>query len=56
MVSPKLVAAAERRYERALAQGDVARLIEGYGEWGGYWMLYMWASGFLVAGSKRLAS
>jgi DNA-3-methyladenine glycosylase II len=56
VVSPKLVAAAERRYERALTQGDVEKLIEGYGEWGGYWMLYTWASGFLVPRSKRLAS
>jgi DNA-3-methyladenine glycosylase II len=46
--SPKLVAAAERQYRRSLGARGVARLADGYGEWGGLWMLYLWASTFVA--------
>ncbi|HEX8793526.1 MAG TPA: hypothetical protein VF765_21435 [Polyangiaceae bacterium] len=47
VVSPTLVAAAERQYGRSLGSGGVARVAERYGEWGGLWMLYLWASTFV---------
>lgn len=45
--SPKLVAAAERQYGRTLGARGAAKLADGYGEWGGHWMLYLWASTFV---------
>jgi DNA-3-methyladenine glycosylase II len=47
VVSPRLVAAAEKRYGRRLSASDVGALARSYGAWGGYWMLYLWASTFL---------
>lgn len=47
LVAPRLVEAASRQYGRALTASDVRRLAEGYGSWGGYWMLYVWASRFV---------
>jgi DNA-3-methyladenine glycosylase II len=47
LIAPRLVQAAEGLYRRALAGKDVARLVDSYGAWGGYWMLYLWASTFL---------
>jgi DNA-3-methyladenine glycosylase II len=47
VVSPGLVAAAEAQYGRQLSPRDVQALADGYGSWGGYWMLYIWASTFL---------
>jgi DNA-3-methyladenine glycosylase II len=49
VVSDKLVRAAEQRYARPMSQRDVAEIAEGYGAWGGHWMLYLWASTFLPA-------
>lgn len=47
LLSPTLVAAAERQYRRTLGAKRVAELAESYGKWGGIWMLYLWASTFL---------
>jgi DNA-3-methyladenine glycosylase II len=47
VVSPRLVSIAEQRYGRPLSQDDVGTLADGYGAWGGYWMLYLWASTFV---------
>jgi DNA-3-methyladenine glycosylase II len=47
LVSPRLVAAATAQYRRPLDARDVARMADGYGPWGGYWMLYLWASTFV---------
>ena len=47
LVAPRLVQAASHQYGRTLTPSDVARLAEGYGPWGGYWMLYLWASTFI---------
>ena len=47
LVAPRLVEAAGRLYGRILTANDVRRLAEGYGPWGGYWMLYVWASTFI---------
>ncbi len=47
LVAPRLVEAASRQYGRTLTASDVRRLAEGYGSWGGYWMLYVWASTFI---------
>lgn len=47
MVSPKLVAAASKLYGRSLSAQDVTHLAGEYGVWGGHWMLYVWASGFM---------
>jgi DNA-3-methyladenine glycosylase II len=47
LVAPRLVAAARTLYGRPLDEGAVARLAQGYGPWGGYWMLYLWASTFV---------
>jgi hypothetical protein len=46
---PKLVAAAERQYGRSLGARGAAELADGYGEWGGLWMLHLWASTFVAA-------
>jgi DNA-3-methyladenine glycosylase II len=47
IVSPKLLAAAERQYARRMDREAFRRHAEGYGAWGGYWMLYLWASTFM---------
>jgi DNA-3-methyladenine glycosylase II len=47
LVSPRLVAVAAARYRMRLDAKDVARMADGYGPWGGYWMLYLWASTFV---------
>jgi DNA-3-methyladenine glycosylase II len=47
LISSRLVAAASAKYGRPLDAGGVARLAESYGPWGGYWMLYLWASTFV---------
>jgi DNA-3-methyladenine glycosylase II len=47
LVAPRFVEAASHRYGRTLSAHDVRRLAESYGPWGGYWMLYVWASTFL---------
>jgi DNA-3-methyladenine glycosylase II len=47
LVSPRLVAAASAQYRARLDAKDVARMAAAYGPWGGYWMLYLWASTFV---------
>ncbi|HEY3819579.1 MAG TPA: hypothetical protein VGL81_20565 [Polyangiaceae bacterium] len=47
LVAPGLVEGARRLYGRSLTSADVRRLAEGHGAWGGYWMLYVWASTFM---------
>lgn len=47
IVSPKLLAAAGRVYGRGFTADDLRRHAGGYGPWGGYWMLYLWASTFV---------
>lgn len=47
LVSPRLVAAASALYGRPLDDAELARLARSYGAWGGYWMLYLWASTFV---------
>ena len=58
LVAPRLVQAASQQYGRTLTPSDVACLAEGYGPWGGYWMLYLWASTFIdyCASVPRLTS
>jgi DNA-3-methyladenine glycosylase II len=47
LVAPKFAAAAERVYGRRFSRADVERAAGTFGEWGGYWMLYLWASTFV---------
>ena len=47
LVAPRLVEAASALYGRPFTAADVGRLAESYGPWGGYWMLYVWASTFV---------
>ena len=49
LVAPKLAVAAERVYGRRFSRADVERAAGTFGEWGGYWMLYLWASTFVPA-------
>jgi DNA-3-methyladenine glycosylase II len=45
---PTLVAAAERLYRLSLAPDALDALAASFGEWSGYWALYLWASTFLI--------
>ncbi|HEY8090239.1 MAG TPA: hypothetical protein VIF09_20400 [Polyangiaceae bacterium] len=47
MLAPPLVAAASTVYGRELSPAQFQRLAQGYGAWGGQWMLYLWASTFI---------
>jgi DNA-3-methyladenine glycosylase II len=46
-MSPKLLTVASKVYGRALSIADMERLSRGYGAWGGYWALHLWASTFV---------
>lgn len=52
LISPKLIAAVRSLYRRPVDAREVARIAERYGAWGGYWMLYAWASTFPVTGGE----
>lgn len=47
LVAPRLVEAARKQYAKPLSAGEVSALASSYGSWGGYWMLYLWASTFI---------
>jgi DNA-3-methyladenine glycosylase II len=47
--SPKFLAAAKRVYGPGFSEADAARTARRYGDWAGYWSLYVWASTFVRA-------
>jgi DNA-3-methyladenine glycosylase II len=56
VVSPRLAAAAARQYGRPMSPDDIRRTAASFGPWGGYWMLYLWASTFVPAASQNTFS
>ena len=53
LVAPRLAAAASALYGRALDANAITEIARGYGPWGGYWMLYLWASIFVPQSETR---
>jgi DNA-3-methyladenine glycosylase II len=51
-IAGRLTSAVGRLYGRALTEGDLCTILDGYGAWGGYWMLYAWASTFDTAPTR----
>jgi DNA-3-methyladenine glycosylase II len=47
MVASRLLAAAEKVYGRPFEAATLDERARAYGPWGGYWMLYLWASTFI---------
>ncbi|HEY6460748.1 MAG TPA: hypothetical protein VIY73_11380 [Polyangiaceae bacterium] len=47
LVSPRLLAAAEKLYGKGFDSEALDRRARSYGAWGGYWMLYLWATTFI---------
>jgi DNA-3-methyladenine glycosylase II len=47
-MSSRFKQAAEKVYGRSLSNRDLMQISEKYGEWAGYWTLYIWASSFFL--------